>query len=161
MGKESFAENINIYYSCLIVLYSIIPFVFPAKYISIINLVLTVLLTISIVYIKSLKYKERARDYRKNYTDLQKLEFRLSHEIADEELKSIENEYCDLLASAENHIPFDYYKTIMESRGSFQTDHLSKTITRKYYWGCIWRILIKFCIVLLPLILAIISFLVN
>ena len=163
MEKEHFTENINIYYSCLLVIYSIIPFVCSKIRLGFVTLFLTVLLTISIVYIKGLKYKERARDYRKNYTELQKLEFRLSHIKTDEELckSEIENEYCKLLDSTENHISFDYYKTVMESSGEYKKNRLTTGLKRKYILGVTWRFTIKLLIVILPIVLALFSFLVS
>ena len=163
MEKEHFTENINIYYSCLLVIYSIIPYVFPQIRLSFVTLFLTVLLTISVVYIKGLKYKERARDYRKNYTELQKLEFRLSHVKTDEELCSsgIEEDYCTLLDSTENHTTFDFYKTVMESNGDYKKSRLTTEIKRKYRWGVIWRLTIKLLILISPIGLALLSALVS
>lgn len=54
---------------------------------------------------------ERAREYRKNYTELQKLEFDLKgiNESDIGAIKQIYTKYCDLLDSSSNHIDFDYY----------------------------------------------------
>ena len=41
-----------------------------------------------------------------------------------EELKKIENEYCNLLKNGENHIPYDYYRTVFESNQSYKKTNI-------------------------------------
>lgn len=155
-STASFVEGINIYYSCFTVLLSIILLSKQSYVFSLLTLFMTISLTISILFFKGLRYPERARDYRKNYTELQKLEFKLSHEITDEELLDIEQQYCVLLDDAENHISFDYYKTVAESSGDYKTDRWSDEIKFRYYLGLIWRYTLKCVVILLPIALVIV-----
>lgn len=155
-STASFVEAINIYYSCFTVLLSIILLSEQSYTLSLLTLSMTIILTISILFFKSLQYSERARNYRKNYTELQKLEFQLSHISTEKELEDIEQQYCVLLDDAENHIPFDYYKTVAESRGDYKTNRWTCDIKFKYYRGLIWRYILKFVIILLPIALVII-----
>lgn len=151
--KEAFIQGINIYYSCFTVALSILLLVKQNFAYSLLALMMTIVLTISILYFKSLNYVERARDYRKNYTELQRLEFELSHEVSDEDISRIEQRYCTLLDNGENHISFDYYKTVAGSTGEYKESLWTKDIKRKYYWNLIWRKSIICICVILPFIL--------
>lgn len=148
--KETFIEGINIYYSCFTVLLSIVLLVKQNYIYSLLSLAMTIILMISILYFKSLRYAERARDYRNNYTELHRLEFRLSHVNTEEEIGEIEQKYCALLDEAENHIPFDYYKTVAESHDPYKAAKWTSYIKHRYYWGTFWRGIIKVICIILP-----------
>ncbi|WP_352416302.1 SLATT domain-containing protein [Oscillibacter ruminantium] len=156
--KQSFIEGINIYYSCFTVLLSIILLVKQNYPYSVLSLAMTIILTISILYFKSLRYADRAKDFRKNYTELQRLEFRLSHEINDEELTCIEQKYCTLLDGAENHIEFDYYKTVAQSHGDYKTKNWTNTVKWKYCWNVVWRKILEGVLIALPILLLLIVY---
>ncbi|MBQ2972284.1 MAG: SLATT domain-containing protein [Ruminococcus sp.] len=152
LDKNSFIQGINIYYSCITIIFSICSLleVFKANDIlSIITVFMTISLLITILYLNSLKYEDIARCYRDNYTDLYKLELELGHDISSERLASIEKEYCELLAASCNHITYDYYCTIHEANDDFKKDKW-KSIRHKYWFGYIWRLLVKVFTVLFP-----------
>lgn len=161
--KEAFAEGLNIYYSCFTVILSIFLFLIQNEEInrifSAISLTMTVVVTICILYYKSLRYADRARDYKSNYTRLQLLEFSLKHITNIEKLKNIESTYCKLLMRAENHIPYDYCKTILESSKSYK-DKIDindlRQISIKYYWGRCWRFVIEAVLIILPILICLI-----
>ena len=60
---------------------------------------MSISLLIVILYLNGQKYLEHAREYRKNYTELQRLEFDLEHvdENDQESIRKIYMKYCDLL----------------------------------------------------------------
>lgn len=153
IGKESFIQAINIYYSCFTVLLSVILLQVHSKYLSYITIFMTIALLITLLYFKSLNYTEMALSYRKNYTQLQKLEFRISHIQDDSELEPIEQEYCKLLAEADNHSTFDYLCTIASSNEDFRKKRWNKLLACKYHWGRFWRFFLRIILVLLPIIL--------
>jgi ABC-type multidrug transport system fused ATPase/permease subunit len=153
-SKETFIQTINIYYSCFTVFLSIYLLVKQDFAYSLLTLIMTIVLMVSILYFKSLKYTERALDYRKNYTDLQKLEFKLSHkEIDAEQIHGIEEDYCKLLAAGENHIEFDYLKTLAQSKIDYKKERWTREKVDKYYWNLIWRFVLKTFCIILPLLL--------
>lgn len=163
--KEAFAEGLNIYYSCFTVILSIfLIFVQNEKlsnFLSAISLTMTIVVTICILYCKSLRYADRARDYKSNYTDLQRLELSLKHLSSIGELKDIENQYYILLKGAENHIPYDYYKTVCESNKSFKEkkgEKLLRWIYAKYVWGACWRFIVDALLAIFPVIVLIILY---
>ena len=163
--KEAFAEELNIYYSCFTVILSISLFLIQKEEVnrlfSAISLTMTVVVTICILYCKSLRYTDRARDYKSNYTELQQLEFSLKHIISMAELKNIEDTYCKLLMGAENHIPYDYYKTILESNKSYKNKKDEKDLQQirvKYDWGRCWRFAVEVFLVIIPVVVLISSY---
>lgn len=147
---EMFIEGINIYYSCFTVIVSLILLITQNYVLNITVLAMTIVLTISFLFFKSLSYTERAQAYRQNYTEMQKLEFELSHDISDEQIRDIETRYCELLLECENHISYDYYKTLHYSNGSFRKNHYNCNIRCKYYWNRVWRISLKIISIILP-----------
>lgn len=154
MDKESFSEWLNIYYSCITVILSIILLEFSQyKALSYGNIAITICLLVSILYFKSLKFKEQALTYRKNYTDLYRLELSLTKGISEEKFKEIQNQYCDAIEQCNNHKPFDYYKTILDSKPDFRKKYFTHTLLFKYYFNILWRMLIKLCLIALPILI--------
>ena len=95
---------------------------------------MTISLLVAILHLNGQKYLKQAREYRKNYTDLQKLEFELNIISCDdiESIKRISNKYCDLLDLSNNHISFDYYETVHGSFGEYRNKRWKK-IRAIYY----------------------------
>lgn len=152
--KELFFQGINIYYSCVTIVFSVLSLCKNNDQLSLVTVLMTISLLIVILYLNGQKYLEHAREYRKNYTALQKLEFRMEHlsETEDIEISTIEQEYCDLLDSSSNHISYDYYCTVYSSTGEYREVHWD-AVKLKYYWGSLWRIIIKGLIIVLPFVL--------
>ena len=153
INKESFFQAINIYYSCFTIIFSILAFVKEDDNLSLMTFFMTTSLLVVILYLNGQRYLELARDYRKNYTELQKLEFDLKY-IRDDDIeavKKIYTKYCDLLCSSNNHISFDYYETVHGSSGEYRKNRWKK-VRLKYYWNVGWRLLLKLGVVLLPVV---------
>lgn len=102
----------------------------------------------------SQKYLEHAREYRKNYTQIQELEFRLKHinENEIEVINEIETKYCALLDSSSNHSTYDYYWTIYTSNNDYKMKKW-KSIEWRFKVNVIWRFIAKFLLIILPLII--------
>ena len=67
---------------------------------------MTIPLLVVILYFNGQKYLDDEREYRKNYTELQKLEFELRNIDSDNDelLNNIYNRYCNLLDSSSTYI---------------------------------------------------------
>lgn len=154
INKEAFIQTINIYYSCVTIMFSILTLLKHNEKLSLMTVFMTISLLIAILYLNGQKYLEHAREYRKNYTELQKLEFELKCIESDDEdsIKKIYNRYCDLLDSSSNHISFDYYETVHGSSGEYR-DKKWKNVRFQYYCNVVWRLLLKICVILLPVVL--------
>lgn len=157
INKESFFQAINIYYSCLAIILSILALVNKDEKLSLMTVFMTISLLVAILYLNGQRYLEHAREYRKNYTELQKLEFDLKC-ICDDDIESIKKiytKYCNLLDSSSNHISFDYYETVHGSSGEYR-DNKWKNVRYIYYWNVCWRLLLKAGVIMLPVVLYVI-----
>lgn len=152
LRKNSFIQGVNIYYSCVTIIFSILTLIENNYALSLITVFMTISLLVTILYLNSLKYSECAKDYRSNYTMLYKLELELSRDISEERIRQIEIEYCDLLDTSCNHIAFDYYCTMYGANDEFRKNKWN-SIRHKYYFGIIWRFIVKVLVLLLPIAL--------
>lgn len=159
LSKEGFVQAVNIYYSCATVAMSTMLLVEEDLNYSLTTLIMTIALLIGVLYFKSLRFTERAMDFRRIYTRLQRIEFSLHNKnMGKTELSDLQSEYCRLMAEGENHISFDYYKAVMNSKGNYKKNNCTKSIKAKYRWGECWRVLIKIMVIVLPIILLAIPF---
>lgn len=69
--KETFFQGINIYYSCLTIIFSILALINKDDRLSLMTVFMTISLLAAILYLNGQKYLEHAREYRRNYTELQ------------------------------------------------------------------------------------------
>ncbi len=153
INKEMFFQGINIYYSCLTIIFSILALVNKDDILSLMTVFMTISVFVTILYLNGQKYLDHARGYRKNYTELQKLEFNLKciNESDAETVKKVYIKYCNLLDSSSNHITFDYYEAVYGSTGEYRKRRW-KNIRIKYYWNVFWRVLLKGCVIILPIV---------
>lgn len=113
INKEKFIQAINIYYSCVTIIFSILSINNDDNQLSLITTFMSICLLVTILYLNSQRYMEFARDFRTNYTSLQKLEMLLDNEdILPQRIEEIQMEYCNLMDSACNHIQYDYYSSV-------------------------------------------------
>ena len=153
VNKNGFIQGINIYYSCVTIIFSILSLINNDNKLGLVTTFMTIAVLIAVLYLNSLRYTEIAREYRKNYTQLHQLELQLSNEeISKQEISEIKEKYCELLDSACNHITFDFYCTVAGSNGEYRSKYWNG-IKHKYRWGCLWRCLIKIIVTVLPLVI--------
>ena len=115
LNKERFVQSINIYYSCVAAIVTVLSLIFPERSFGIASAVLTVILAISIVYLNAQKYGERAQQLKTNYISLQQLIFDIENDqrIGNiSEMKKFTDRYIELLQTSENHISYDHQKTL-------------------------------------------------
>lgn len=156
--KENFVQGINIYYSCTTIIFSILSLIIENDTLSLMTVLMTISLLIVILYLNGQKYLNGANKYKNNYTELHKLEMRLNHvqECDNYEIKKIENEYCNLMNTGDNHSSYDYYCAVADNKSEYRCERWDK-VKHKYRWGCLWRIIIKIVVILLPGVLGILS----
>ena len=154
INKEDFFQGINIYYSCITIVFSILSLYYHDDELSLMTVFMTISLLIVILYLNGQKYLEHAREYRKNYTEIHKLEFQLEHldEERENEIQAIENKYCELLDSSSNHTSYDYYCTVYGSNKIYKEERW-KGIWWKFYLNITWRVIVKILVVILPVLL--------
>ena len=151
VNKNGFIQGINIYYSCVTIMFSILSLINNDNKLGLVTTFMTIAVLIAVLYLNSLRYTEIAREYRKNYTQLHQLELQLSNdEISKSQIEEIKRKYCELLDSTCNHITFDFYCTVAGSNGDYRKKYWD-CIKHKYRWGCLWRFLIKVIVTVLPI----------
>ena len=148
---EKFIQFINIYYSCFLCSLSVYSLTTTNDKIGIISTVLSIILTISIVYLNSQNFGERAQQLKINYIALQKLYFNLDNLDVNTtcDLLIYQNEYCDLLASCKNHSSHDYYRIQLREK---KIKIISKSCLI-YYICKIFKYFFAFIILLIPILL--------
>ena len=154
INKENFIQGINVYYSCISIFFSILTLINPNDKLSLMTVLMTIALSLMILYFNGQRNLKNAREYRKNYTELQKLEFELNYldGTEKESIQRIENIYCELMNSSSNHISYDYYVAVYKSKKEYR-EPLWKDIKIRFWWDVLWRVCIKVCLITLPVIL--------
>lgn len=149
--KEKFVQGTNIYYSCVMIIFSILSLINENNSLSLVTTFMSICLLVTILYLNAERYMDHARDYRSNYTALHKLEMSLEKEpIAPDEIAKIRLEYCDLLDSACNHTTYDYYCTVFQSSGDYFKNRCKCRVVVGFIWGKIWRATVMIALVVLP-----------
>lgn len=151
LEKEHFIQGINIYYSCVTIFLSIFSIVKHDDQIAWLTVFMTIGLLAAILFLNGQRYLDQSRDYRSNYTELHKLEMKLSDDkIESNAIAEIKQQYCSLLDEGCNHIPYDYYCAVAQSRGDYRTEHWKWPVIKGYFWGKSWRLLVKIIAILFP-----------
>lgn len=155
INKEKFIQAVNIYYSCITIIFSFLSFIKKDDALSLITIFMSVSLLISIMHLNAQKYAEHAREFRDNYTQLQQLEFNLSHltDDDDSEIKKVEEKYCKLMNEFNNHITYDYYCTLANSSPEFKKKNCNFISELNYICGRIWRALVQIIVLIIPIAL--------
>ena len=153
--KDVFIQVINVYYSCITIFFSVLSYINKDDILSLLATFVTIFLLISILFLNSQQYLQSAKNYKENYTELQKLEFKLKH-ISKEEIdkiNEIEKEYCNLLNTYSNHITYDYYRTMFNANKEFRKEKNCQRVYFLYLLGFLWRFILQVSIILLPILL--------
>ena len=79
LEKENFCRILNVYYSFLTIVLSILSFVKKDDLLCLSAIFMSIFLLVAILYLDSQKLYERAKNYRNNYSSLYSLELRLQH----------------------------------------------------------------------------------
>lgn len=159
---EVFIQGINIYYSIFVSALAIYSIYCGTTKLSLMITILSVIVTITIVYLASQKYGERAKSLKNNYVALEGLNARIEQSSSDKELKKLHNEYCKLLYTYENHSEYDYYKAKLAIEKSIKrkktdTDSNDNFLTCKqkviFHTKYMGSVILKFILIVIPLLL--------
>lgn len=149
---ENYCRFLNVYYSFLTIVLSILAYLYKEEMLSLFAIIMSIFLLIAILFLDSQKFYERARNFRKNYTSLYRLELQLQHNshLDNESISSIEKQYCKLMDSNNNHTTFDYYCALSDSHGEAKERRFTGWVPIEYYWGIVWRNLLKTILIIFP-----------
>lgn len=113
LARERFVQAINIYYSCVAAIVTLLSLIYKTRSFGVASAVLTVILAISIVYLNAQKYGSRAQQLQTNYIALQQLLFDIEAELRQDEVKASKHlfdRYIELMQTSENHNHQDHLK---------------------------------------------------
>lgn len=116
-----FVQHINIYYACLSAAIAIVGLWYTDKVLTMLGAILAPIVTICIVFLNSQRYEQRANSFKQNYIELQKILYdirlqKLDPKYNKESMENLQNRYCELMTSVENHLPCDYGRVIVETK---------------------------------------------
>lgn len=151
LKTENLIQGLNVYYSIFLTVLSIYSINNSSSKLSMAITISSVILLVSIVFLGSKKYGERARELKNNYIQLGALYRKISGMIDNdpEQLCSIYDEYKSLLNNSENHNEYDYFKAIK----NMSDEKLSRGNTLKYFVNCIGKAVIITFLIILPFFL--------
>ena len=145
LSQETFVQAINIYYSCMAAIVTVLSLIYKEGSYGIASAMLTVILAISIVYLNAQKYGGRAQQLQTNYITLQQLEYEIQADITagrEERLGELQERYIKLLQTSENHIHYDHLLTLyrrdqIKKRG--KGNRRLKGVERLQFWTIVIR----------------------
>ena len=173
LKTEHFVQAINIYYSCVAAIVTVLSLIYKEGNYSIASAIMTIALAISIVYLNAQKYGNRAQQLQQNYLALHQLRFDIENAIRDRkedcnkdiDIIGFQKRYVDLLQTSENHIDQDFRRTM------WKNDHDRKNRSKddyvpglvgieriKFYLRCIFKYTLQFCVWILPICYFVLTF---
>ena len=122
INKEAFFQAINIYYSCVTIIFSILTLLDNNEKLSLMTVFMTISLLIVILYLNGQNIWSMQESMERIILSYRNWSLELKSIDSDdvESIKKIYNRYCDLLDSSSNHISFDYYETVHGSSGEYR-----------------------------------------
>lgn len=144
LRSAKFVEFLNVYYSIFVITLSLLSLIEHNDQFSLASIVLSIALTISIVYANTTGLRDRSTALKQNYIDLQVLLDQLFYIKADETEKvlAISDKYAELLKLSENHLSIDLYR--LKSTSSDANFKMNWMEWVKYIllvlWECLWRL---------------------
>lgn len=144
LRSAKFVEFLNVYYSIFVITLSLLSLIEHNDQFSFASIVLSIALTISIVYANTTGLRDRSTALKQNYIDLQVLLDQLFYIEATETEKvlTVSDKYAELLKLSENHLSIDLYRL---KNTSSDTNFKMNWIERVKYillvlWDCLWRL---------------------
>ncbi len=112
LKSAKFVEFLNVYYSIFVITLSLFSLIEHNDQFSFASIVLSIALTISIVYANATGLRDRSAALKQNYIDLQGLLDQLFYIEATEteRVLTISAKYTELLKLSENHLSIDLYR---------------------------------------------------
>jgi hypothetical protein len=147
---EKFIQGINIYYSIFLTALAIYAVSASSSILSLMMIICSVIVTITIVFLASQKYGERAKSLKNNYIALSRLCTQIDDSDSEEKLIELNDVYTELLDSSENHSVYDYYKAKLSIKEEKEINPLTLVQKALYFSMGFLSILAKLTLIALP-----------
>lgn len=148
---ESFIQGLNIYYSLFLTALSIYTVTNSSQKLSLVLIIASVVVTVSIVFLSTKRYAERAKDLKNNYIMLDQLYRDICNTDSTSDLDTLNKQYTVLLNNSENHTEFDYYRAIRNIKD--ERDTLTKKQRVHHYSRTILTWLLMVLLVAVPFLI--------
>lgn len=148
---ENFIQGLNIYYSLFLTALSIYSVNNSTSRLSLILTIASVVVTVSIIFLSTKRYAERAKDLKDNYIQLDQLYRNLCTTKEPEQLRELDSLYTQLLNTSENHSEYDYFTAIKNIKD--ENDTLTKKQKISFWVQRISRYLAIAILILLPFLM--------
>ena len=135
LKSAKFVEFLNVYYSIFVITLSLLSLIQHNDQFSFASIVLSIALTISIVYANTTGLRDRSTVLKQNYIDLQVLLDQLFYIEATETEKvlTVSDKYAELLKLSENHLSIDLYRVKSTSSDTnFKMDRVGKVYPTRF-----------------------------
>lgn len=142
---NKFIKVLNVYYSCFLIILSIVDILYENLDFGLLSLIVTIILTISLFFIDSQQFAERAGSLKNNYIKMQKIIFHVSNENIDD----MKDNYLQLLSDCENHTNADYYKVMLQSDYPIKTKVWN--FIKYIFLYRMWIFMLRTLLIILPL----------
>lgn len=153
LRSAKFVEFLNVYYSIFLIILSLFSLIKHNDNFSLVSIILSIILTISIIYANATGLRDRSTALKQNYIDLQILLdqlFLMETPNNQKELLSISEKYAELLKMSENHLSIDFYK--LKSTSSDESLTMNKKEWVEYILFILWYILRRLLLIAIPVI---------
>ena len=153
LRSAKFVEFLNVYYSIFVITLSLLSLIEHNDQFSFASIVLSIALTISIVYANTTGLRDRSTALKQNYIDLQVLLDQLFYIEATETEKvlTVSDKYAELLKLSENHLSIDLYR--LKNTSSDTNFKMNWIEWVKYIllvlWDCLWLLFNRIGLVML------------
>lgn len=124
LKTEWFLQGTNVYYSCFVVVLSILSLLTDYRPVAVWSVLISAILSVSVVHLNAQKYESRSAALQDNYLALHRLLLKIEnenakcdseHRIEESRLKEYSEEYILLLKTSENHTELDNLLRIWKS----------------------------------------------
>ena len=145
LNQSNYVKFINLYFSCFLIIINIIDITSDKLNLSVISLILSIILTISLVFLDSKQYLERSSQLKKNYISLQQI----LYEVDDSNYKDKRREYINLMNDTENHNEDDFLKVLIDT----SSKEISLIKYTKYHLKKLFLVIFKLSIIVIPVVI--------
>lgn len=159
---DNWISNINIYYSAILIVFSICTITNGNEYVNISLVSSSILVFAFNTFAVSQNFKDKYLGYKQNYIALDSLYRKIDtdNNIDDEILSSFNEQYIELLSNCQNHTTLDYYKVIISDKSLMGKKAYTKkkifSIYAYYIYHKIKTLVIIACSIIAPFVVPVI-----
>lgn len=138
LKTAEFIERLNVWYSIVVIILSLISVVTQDDQLSLISLICSIALTVSLFYANAKGFRDRSLALKQNYIELQLLLDELMCTSDTDVITNISRKYADLLKNSENHLQADMDRLRAGSKD--EPLAMSRRERARWFLSCVYTI---------------------